>query len=82
MDEHRFDSLARLLSASGSRRGILAALVGAALPGPAIEIAAKGKTGRRRRRGKDETRTGGKGRGRDTARGKGSNRHRASRAKA
>jgi hypothetical protein len=47
MDRDRFDALARLLGASGSRRATLGALVGAALLGGGLETAAKSKKGKK-----------------------------------
>ena len=43
MDRFRFDELTRLLAAKGSRRAAFAALLGAALTGPAADALAKGK---------------------------------------
>lgn len=54
MDTGAFDRLARLLGASGDRRSVLGALLGAALiaPVPATVVARTKRQGRRTRRGK------------------------------
>ena len=68
MDRDRFDALARLLAAKGSRRGALSAILGAALFGHDPE-ASLAKPGKRKGKGRDTGR--GKGRGRDNDQGRG-----------
>jgi hypothetical protein len=50
MDNDRFDALARLLGAAGTRRGTLSALLGAAFLGAAPEVEAGGEDHEKRRR--------------------------------
>lgn len=60
MDRERFDALARLLGAAGSRRAVLGGIVGAAVLGTAFDVDAKkrknrnkGKNGKKGRKGKN-----------------------------
>ncbi len=57
MDRERFDALARLFGAAGSRRAVLGGLVGATVLGTAFDVDAKKRKGR-----KKKNRKGGKGR--------------------
>jgi hypothetical protein len=50
MDREHFDALARVLGTSGSRRGTVGALVGAALFGAGLEVDARRKKGKKRKK--------------------------------
>lgn len=81
MDRERFDALARLLAATGSRRGAIGALIGAGLLGTGLEAEARKRNGNRRGgggKGKDRD----KDKDKDRGKGNGKTKDRKKRAQA